>query len=234
MTLLQQAQRAAANLQENKKTLLQHAEEAQSQRKQQASRENMRRHPASGSPPQPTVKPQGKATHHLTEHHDKTRRMSGRTSPAKGETLSGKHTARSESAEKASLFSTLLDSQYQPLMAMSVAHLGWEQSPLLTSDEPSVAHTSNPMVIWQQLETSLTDALAKQPASTVSLTLLLPKLGEVDARLSRLSGEAGWDISLRFTSQVLTILAPHHERCRESLRRRMASRVRLNFEQRVE
>ncbi|MFY1039509.1 type III secretion system HrpP C-terminal domain-containing protein [Pantoea agglomerans] len=55
-------------------------------------------------------------------------------------------------------------------------------------------------------------------------------LGEVDARLSPFA--AGWDISLRFAPPAMTMMAAHQERCRESLRRRMACAVRLRFEQR--
>ncbi len=43
---------------------------------------------------------------------------------------------------------------------------------------------------------------------------------------------AGWDISLRFAPAAMNMMAAHQERCRESLRRRMACAVRLRFEQR--
>ena len=66
----------------------------------------------------------------------------------------------------------------------------------------------------------------------VAMTLLLPKLGEVDARLSATGNGNGWDINLRFAPQALLMMAPHQERCRESLRRRLACQVRLRFEQR--
>jgi len=88
----------------------------------------------------------------------------------------------------------------------------------------------SPARAWQQLEPPLCAMVEKAPAGPLSMTLLLPILGEVDARVSPFA--AGWDISLRFAPQAMSMIAPHQERCRESLRRRMACAVRLRFEQR--
>ncbi len=92
---------------------------------------------------------------------------------------------------------------------------------------------SAPMALWQPLENELDRALVNPPAGPVSVTLLLPRLGDVDARLQALPA-GGWDIALRFAPAALDALAAHEERCHHSLRRRLACRVRLRFEQRGE
>lgn len=102
---------------------------------------------------------------------------------------------------------------------------------------PAAAQESSgagaPMALWQPLENELNRALVNPPAGPVSVTLLLPRLGDVDARLQALPA-GGWDIALRFAPTALDALAAHEERCRHSLRRRLACRVRLRFEQRGE
>lgn len=96
---------------------------------------------------------------------------------------------------------------------------------------PESAASGAPMALWQPLENELDRALVNPPAGPVSVTLLLPRLGDVDARLQALPA-GGWDIALRFAPAALEALAAHEERCRHSLRRRLACRVRLRFEQR--
>jgi len=109
--------------------------------------------------------------------------------------------------------------------------LPWEgpcsSGPSLSPDE---APAASPVRAWQQLEPPLCGMVEKQPAGPVAMTLLLPLLGEVDARLPPFA--AGWDISLRFAPPAMNMMAAHQERCRASLRRRMACAVRLRFEQR--
>ncbi|MCU7369212.1 type III secretion system HrpP C-terminal domain-containing protein [Pantoea stewartii] len=90
-----------------------------------------------------------------------------------------------------------------------------------------------PMALWQPLENELDRALVNPPAGPVSVTLLLPRLGDVDARLQAMP-RGGWDIALRFSPAALDALAVYEERCRHSLRRRLACQVRLRFEQRGE
>lgn len=130
--------------------------------------------------------------------------------------------------EEGSLFDALLltpSELPQPLI------IPWEGSPSFGS-QLSHEHVTpaSPARAWQQLEPSLCAMAEKQPAGPISMTLLLPLLGEVDARLSPFA--AGWDISLRFAPPAMTMMAAHQERCRESLRHRMACAVRLRFEQR--
>lgn len=130
--------------------------------------------------------------------------------------------------EESSLFDALLlptSDVPQPLITP------WEGP---ASFGPQLSHEhappASPARAWQQLEPPLCAMVEKQPAGPVAMTLLLPLLGEVDARLSPFA--AGWDISLRFAPAAMNMMAAHQERCRESLRRRMACAVRLRFEQR--
>ena len=88
-----------------------------------------------------------------------------------------------------------------------------------------------PLALWQPLEAELGRITDRQPDGPVAMTLLLPRLGSVDARLQPLPA-GGWDIALRFSPAAFSALEAHQERCRQALRRRMASRVRLRFEQR--
>lgn len=98
---------------------------------------------------------------------------------------------------------------------------------------PESAGAGVPMARWQPLENELERILINPPAGPVSVTLLLPRLGDVDARLQALPS-GGWDIALRFAPAALEALATYEERCRHSLRRRLACQVRLRFEQRKE
>ncbi|WP_213989501.1 type III secretion system HrpP C-terminal domain-containing protein [Sodalis sp. dw_96] len=98
-------------------------------------------------------------------------------------------------------------------------------------DDTGAGQGISPTALWQALEPELAATLAGQPAGLVLITLLLPKLGEVDARMSPLP-PAGWDIALRLEPSAWTALEPYHEHCRRSLKRRLAGRVKLRFEQR--
>lgn len=134
--------------------------------------------------------------------------------------------------QDASLFDALLGQPEAGLMPTGVpltaSTYPWLQPPA-TQDTGQVA---SPARVWQQIEPPLCGMVEKQPPGPVAMTLLLPKLGEVDARLSATGNGNGWDINLRFAPQALLMMAPHQERCRESLRRRLACQVRLRFEQR--
>ncbi|YCI79855.1 type III secretion system HrpP C-terminal domain-containing protein [Enterobacteriaceae bacterium] len=132
--------------------------------------------------------------------------------------------------QDASLFDALLGQPETGLLPAGVplTATAW---PWLQAPDTSAPETvASPARVWQQIEPALCTAVEKQPAGAVAMTLLLPKLGEVDARLSAAGN--GWDINLRFAPQAMLMMAPHQERCRESLRRRMACQVRLRFEQR--
>lgn len=223
--LQQQARRAASTLQENK---------------QQQSRQAEKRPQRDAAPsPRDAVASAGRrgetplaAKAQETPPHDKPRRSATRERAATADTPAMKRKPASEPAhQEASLFSQLLEGDSKPAMLMSGSTFG-DYSAFPAAVEKSAQSGGAPLAVWQQLEPTLTSAMDKQPSGPVSLTLLLPKLGEVDARIAGSSGAAGWDISLRFAPQALAMLAPHHERCRASLRRRMACQVRLRFEQR--
>lgn len=130
--------------------------------------------------------------------------------------------------EECSLFDALLLTPSEPTQPLITP---WEGPPSFGSQLPhDPAPAASPVRAWQQLEPPLCAMVEKEPAGPISMTLLLPLLGEVDARLSPFG--AGWDISLRFAPPAMSMMAAHQERCRESLRRRMACAVRLRFEQR--
>ncbi|MCU5773677.1 type III secretion system HrpP C-terminal domain-containing protein [Erwiniaceae bacterium BAC15a-03b] len=225
--LQQQAQRVADNIQASKRRDSQQAEKARPQ--------TPARQPKADTPNQPTAKLLDRGGRNASEQGDKPRRSATRErSASSADTPSLKRALQSEPApQEASLFSELLGSDSQTPLAPGGAHFDWTAGmPSAPAQAASAAAPS--MALWHQLEPPLSEALARQPGGPVSMTLLLPKLGEVDARMSSLPAGAGWDISLRFAPEALAMLAPHHERCRESLRRRMACRVRLRFEQRGE
>lgn len=223
----QQAQRLSARTEANKQ---QQNRQAEKTREENTRREPARRQPAPSAPPE--AQTGGKAARHNAESYERSRRLPGRERAVSSDTPATKRTTPDEpAAQEASLFSQLLGEAEPSPLPTGAAYFDW------ASGNPSIAaqaaESAPPaMAVWQQLEPSITDALAKQPRGPLSMTLLLPKLGEVDARMANLPTGAGWDISLRFAPQALAMIAPHHERCRESLRRRMACRVRLRFEQR--
>lgn len=225
--LQQQAQRLAARTQADKQ---QQNRRAETEPRQQPA---ARRQPSPTNPHPPAARAAEKPLRHGAEQGDKTRRSAARErSSAAADTPFFRRSAESQPAQQeASLFSELLDGQPTSPLEMGGAHFDWSSGqPSLNAKATESAAPA--MASWHQLEPSLNEVIEKQPSGPVSMTLLLPKLGEVDARLSGQPGGAGWDISLRFAPQALAMMAPHHERCRESLRRRMACRVRLRFEQR--
>ena len=223
--LQQQARRAASTLQENKQQQSRQADKAADRPASASPRDAASAVQRRGESPL-AAKPQE------TQSHDKPRRTTTRERATTADAPAMKRKAASEPAyQEASLFSQLLEGDSKPAMLMGgTASGGYSGFPATVE---KTAHSGGaPLAVWQQLEPGLTQAMEKQPSGPVSLTLLLPKLGEVDARIAGSSGAAGWDISLRFAPQALAMLAPHHERCRASLRRRMACQVRLRFEQR--
>ncbi|MGP3591682.1 type III secretion system HrpP C-terminal domain-containing protein [Vagococcus sp. WN89Y] len=153
-----------------------------------------------------------------------------RTTHAGQAESSAERKARPESAgEASSLFGELLLTT--PFAPQSPVITPWEGTSTARGQlTPTQEAPASPARAWQQLEPVLCGMVEKQPTGPVSMTLLLPILGEVDARIGPFA--AGWDISLRFAPQAMSMIAPHQERCRESLRRRMACPVRLRFEQR--
>ncbi|NDL63385.1 type III secretion system HrpP C-terminal domain-containing protein [Acerihabitans arboris] len=100
-----------------------------------------------------------------------------------------------------------------------------------TAGEAQAGGGASAMLIWLTLEPELARPLAAAPADGMAMTLLLPKLGAVDARFAPLKPD-GWDIALRFNPDVWSSLAQHRERCRHALRQRLACRVRLSFARR--
>jgi len=174
-----------------------------------------------------TALPQPPQNHPAPPARPEVQRRSPQTGQADAVT-SGRPSRAEPFREESSLFDALLLTPYeapQPLI------IPWEGSSSFGSQlahEP--ATSASPVRAWQQLEPPLCAMVEKSPAGPISMTLLLPLLGEVDARLSLFA--AGWDISLRFSPPAMSMMAAHQERCRESLRRRMACAVRLRFEQR--
>ncbi|URQ61341.1 type III secretion system HrpP C-terminal domain-containing protein [Pantoea alhagi] len=146
----------------------------------------------------------------------------------------GSATKRSDEPPSASpdglLFSALLDSVPTP-PAFNGGGVELHTQPRFTHETAHSAPATAPMALWQPLEAELGRIADRQLDGPVAMTLLLPRLGAVDARLQHLPA-GGWDIALRFSPAALNALEAHQERCRQALRRRMASRVRLRFEQR--
>lgn len=127
------------------------------------------------------------------------------------------------------LFSALLgsarDERQTPFPSPVVMTLGAGA----TDVAPTPADRTEPaMLLWRALEPELAASLAQPFAEGMAMTLLLPRLGAVDARFTPLTA-GGWDIALRFNPAVWRMLAPHRERCRHALGRRLACRVRLSF-----
>lgn len=170
---------------------------------------------------------------HNPQHHSAppARPEAPRRSPQSGSsdaTRSGPPSRTDPVREERSLFDALLLTPGEPPPPLI---LPWEGSSSFGSQLPADPTSSaSPVRAWQRLEPPLCGMVDAQPAGPVSMTLLLPLLGEVDARLSPFA--AGWDISLRFTPPAMNMMAAHEARCRASLRRRLACPVRLRFEQR--
>ncbi|AUX92201.1 type III secretion system HrpP C-terminal domain-containing protein [Mixta gaviniae] len=151
--------------------------------------------------------------------------------PASGQSGAAKRGEQPESGTPdGMLFSALLDTP-PALPPLSVSAAAFSTQPRFTPPAAAGASGAAPMALWQPLEAELGRVVDRQPDGPVAMTLLLPRLGEVDARLQPLTA-GGWDIALRFSPTALGALEAHQERCRQALRRRMACRVRLRFEQR--
>nr|WP_024966757.1 flagellar hook-length control protein FliK [Pantoea sp. IMH] len=128
------------------------------------------------------------------------------------------------------LFSALLDIAPTP-PALTTGGVELQVQPRHAHAAEQSTPGAAPMALWQPLEAELGRITDRQPDGPVAMTLLLPRLGAVDARLQHLPA-GGWDIALRFSPAALGALEAHQERCRQALRRRLTSRVRLRFEQR--
>lgn len=137
--------------------------------------------------------------------------------------------ARRPTREEDALFSALLEGEDVMLPVLTLQQGGEQQQGFSAQATPETGSTPPAMALWQEIETALCQALDEQPPA--EMTLLLPKLGHVDARMSALSG-GGWDIALRLQPAAWQALLPHQERCRFSLRHRLACRVSLRFERR--
>ncbi|MDU4092022.1 MAG: hypothetical protein E7H57_01905 [Pantoea sp.] len=181
---------------------------------------------AARTKPQPEPAPQAKPP---VRGADKTR-----SERSQGNTQSSATKRRDEPPAAASpdgmLFSALLDIAPTP-PAFSTGGVELNTQPRHAPSPTHSAPAAAPMALWQPLEAELGCIADRQPDGPVAMTLLLPRLGAVDARLQHLPA-GGWDIALRFSPAALNALEAHQERCRQALRRRMACRVRLRFEQR--
>lgn len=141
--------------------------------------------------------------------------------------------ARRPTDEDHALFSALLEGD--DVMAQRLAlDQGSDQQQGFTQLEETPSSAAPPaMALWQEIEPALISALAEQPPGEMQLTLMLPKLGNVDAHMTALAA-GGWDIALHLQPGAWQALLPHQERCRFSLRQKMACRVRLRFERRMQ
>lgn len=177
--------------------------------------------------PQPEPAPQAKPA---PRGADKTRGDRSQPSPQSSGTK--RNSEPPAASPDGMLFSALLDIAPTP-PAFSTGGVELQVQPRHTHATEHSAPGAAPMALWQPLEAELGRITDRQPDGPVAMTLLLPRLGAVDARLQHLPA-GGWDIALRFSPAALGALEAHQERCRQALRRRMASRVRLRFEQRGE
>ena len=139
---------------------------------------------------------------------------------------------RKPAREDDALFSELLEENDRPYSPPAFSQSGSQQQGFGQLEENSASGAPPAMAMWQEIETDLLAATETRPPGEMTLTLILPKLGQVDARFSALAA-GGWDIALRLQPSAWRALLPHQERCRLSLRQRMACRVKLRFEQRA-
>lgn len=135
------------------------------------------------------------------------------------------------SREEDALFSALLEGEDAMLPVLTLQQGGDQQQGFSAQATPENSSTPPAMALWQEIETALNQALENEPPAEMTLTLMLPKLGNVDAQMSALAG-GGWAIALRLQPAAWQALLPHQERCRFSLRQRLACRVSLRFERR--
>lgn len=139
--------------------------------------------------------------------------------------------ARKPTREEDALFSELLQEEEKPSPLLAFNDSGSQQG-FTQMEESSLTGSPPAMAMWQEIETDLLAAIGDRPPADMMLTLILPKLGHVDARLSALAA-GGWDIALGLQPAAWRALLPHQERCRLSLRQRMGCRVRLSFTRRL-
>lgn len=137
--------------------------------------------------------------------------------------------SRRPAAEDRSLFSSLLEADDVMTPRLMLDQGSDQQQGFSQLEESSLSGAPPAMALWQEIEPALADALAGQPPGEMQLTLMLPKLGNVQAQMAALPG-GGWDIALHLQPGAWQALLPHQERCRFSLRQKMACRVALRFE----
>lgn len=141
--------------------------------------------------------------------------------------------SRRPAAEDRSLFSSLLEADDVMTPRLLLDQGSDQQQGFSQLEESSLSGAPPAMALWQEIEPALAGALAEQPPGEMQLTLMLPKLGNVQAQVAALPG-GGWDIALHLQPGAWQALRPHQERCRFSLRQKMACRVTLRFERRLE
>lgn len=154
------------------------------------------------------------------------------TSPESEERLAPRREPRKPAREEDLLFTELLEEGEKPFSPPAFSQSDSQQQGFAQLDESNASGAPPAMAMWQEIETDLLAAMETRPPGEMRLTLILPKLGNVDARFAALAG-GGWDIALQLQPSAWRALLPHQERCRLSLRQRMACRVRLNFERRA-
>lgn len=140
---------------------------------------------------------------------------------------------RRPAAEDRSLFSSLLEADDVMAPRLMLDQGSDQQQGFSQLEEPLLSGAPPAMALWQEIEPALAGALAEQPPGEMMLTLMLPKLGNVQAQMATLPG-GGWDIALHLQPGAWQALLPHQERCRFSLRQKMACRVKLRFERLVD
>lgn len=154
------------------------------------------------------------------------------TSPESEERVALRREPRKPAREEDALFSELLEEGEKPFTLPTFSQADSQQQGFAQLDESSASGAPPAMAMWQEIETDLLAATETRQPGEMTLTLILPKLGHVDARFSALAA-GGWDIALALQPAAWRALLPHQERCRLSLRQRMACGVRLRFERRA-
>lgn len=138
---------------------------------------------------------------------------------------------RRPTREEDALFSAMLESDDVMIPLLALDQGGSQQQGFTQLDDTPAAGAPPAMAMWQEIEPALISALADAPPGEMMLTLMLPRLGNVGAQMTALPG-GGWDIALHLQPGAWQALLPHQERCRFSLRQKMACRMRLRFERR--
>lgn len=138
---------------------------------------------------------------------------------------------RRPTREEDALFSAMLESDDVMIPLLTLDQGGSQQQGFTQLDDTPAAGAPPAMAMWHEIEPALISALADVPPGEMMLTLMLPKLGNVGAQMTALPG-GGWDIALHLQPGAWQALLPHQERCRFSLRQKMACRIRLRFERR--